>query len=474
MRCKSMLKTVALAISGVMTLATVLWAQPVGGPGAPWRGAGPQPCFGADGGVLQCAPAPRVVAIRAGRLFDSKTGRMLTNQVVLLLGERITEVGPAAQVKIPAGAQVIDLGQTTVLPGLIDGHTHMFNTPKPNMTRETSTLIALQNTQADLRAGFTAVRDMSTHGNGYSDVDIRNAINSGLVEGPRAQVSTRGIVWGAPAGNASTAGSGRGGAQVNPLASAVVHSVEEARAAVRDQISHGADWIKLFPAGNYSFTATGQDEYQVTYPMPVLQALIDETHALGHKTACHVYGGEGQKNAIIAGCDTIEHGFGLNQEQVNMMVAKGLYYDPTLVRYSEPYIDDTDKKNTGGKYRIIPIFEKAASMAAATKGIKVMMGSGVDGSTYVHGTQALDFEALVKRAGLSPARAIQAATTINAEVLGWQDQIGSIEKGKYADMVAVTGDPLQDITELQRVKFVMKGGKIVRNDLAQGAMSSTR
>jgi imidazolonepropionase-like amidohydrolase len=261
---------------------------------------------------------------------------------------------------------------------------------------------------------------------------------------------------------------------VNPLASAVVHSVEEARAAVRDQIAHGADWIKLFPAGNYSFTATGKDEYQLTYPLPVLQALIDETHQLGHKTACHVYGGEGQKNAIIAGCDTIEHGFGLNQEQVNMMVAKGLYYDPTLVRYTEPYMDDIDKKNTGGKFRIIPIFEKAASMAAATKGIKVMMGSGVDGSTYPHGTQALDLEWLVKRAGLSPARAIQAATTIDAEVLGWQDQIGSIEKGKYADMIAVSGDPVQDITELQRVKFVMKGGKIVRNDLAQGAMISTR
>jgi imidazolonepropionase-like amidohydrolase len=199
----------------------------------------------------------------------------------------------------------------------------------------------------------------------------------------------------------------------------------------------------------------------------VLQALIDETHRLGKKAACHVYGGEGQKNAIIAGCDTIEHGFGLNQEQLNMMAAKGLYYDPTLVRYTEPYMDDTDARNTGGKYRIIPIFEKAASMAAATKGIKVMMGSGADGSTYAHGTQALDFEALVKRAGLTPARAIQAGTTINAEALGWQDRIGSIDKGKYADLIAVSGDPLADITELQRVKFVMKGGKIIKNEITK-------
>jgi imidazolonepropionase-like amidohydrolase len=297
---------------------------------------------------------------------------------------------------------------------------------------------------------------MSTHGNGYGDIAIRDAINEGRIDGPRYQVSTLGIVWGASPRNPS--------APENPLASTVVRSIEEARAAVREQIDHGADWIKLYPAGGYSFSATGQDQYQVTYPLPVLQALIDETHRLGKKAGCHVYGGEGQKNAIIAGCDTIEHGFGLNQEQIDMMVAKGLYYDPTIVRYIEPYMDDNDAKNTGGKYRIIPIFEKAAAMAAATKGLKVMMGSGADGSTYAHGSQALDFEALVKVAGLTPASAIQSGTVINAQVLGWQDQIGSIDKGKYADLIAVAGDPMADITELQRVKFVMKGGKVIRND----------
>jgi imidazolonepropionase-like amidohydrolase len=240
--------------------------------------------------------------------------------------------------------------------------------------------------------------------------------------------------------------------------------VEDARAAVRDQIAHGADWIKLFPAGAYSFSPTGQDQYVVTYPLPVLQALIDETHKLGKKAGCHVYGGEGQKNAIIAGCDTIEHGFGLNQEQIDMMAAKGLYYDPTLVRYTEPYMDDVDEKATGGKFRIIPIFEKAATMAAATKGIQVMMGSGVDGSTFAHGTQALELEALVKLSGLTPVRAVQSATMINSKALGWQDRIGSVDKGKYADLVAVSGDPTADITEIQRVNFVMKGGKIIRND----------
>jgi imidazolonepropionase-like amidohydrolase len=435
----------------VLLSVTAVWAQ------APWRGAGPQPCVGADGGVFKCPPAARTIAIRAGHLFDSKTGQMLASQVVILSGDRITEVGPQAQVKIPAGAEVIDLGQATVLPGLIDAHTHMFNTRGPKGTTEASMLIAVQNVQNDLRAGFTAARDMSTHGNGYGDVAIRDAINQGRIDGPRYQVSTRGIVWGATPADPEKPD--------NPLTSAVVRSVEDARAAVRDQVAHGADWIKLFPTGAYSFSPSGEALFQLTYPMPVLQALIDETHRLGKKAGCHVYGGEGQKNAIIAGCDTIEHAFGLDQAQASMMVQKGLYYDPTFVRYLEPYMDDNDAKSTGGKYRMIPIFEKAVQLAAATKGMKIMMGSGADGSTYAHGTQGLDFEALVKRGGLTPVRAIQAATTINAEVLGWSDQIGSIEKGKYADLIAVSGDPLSDITELQRVRFVMKGGKVIRNDV---------
>jgi imidazolonepropionase-like amidohydrolase len=398
-----------------------------------------------------------VIAVRAGRLFNSKTGQMLTKQVVVLAGERITEVGPESQVKIPAGTQIIDLSQATVLPGMIDAHTHMFNTRGPKGTTEASMLIAVQNAQADLRAGFTTARDMSSHGNGYGDVAIRDAINQGRIDGPRYQVSGRGIVWGAAPPNPA--------APDNPLASNVIRSAEEGRAAVREHVEHGVDWIKLFPTGAYSFDAAGQAHYVLTYPMPVLQALIDETHRLGKKSACHVLGGEGQKNAIVAGCDTIEHAYGLDQEQANLMVAKGLFYDPTLQRYIEPYMDDNDAKNTGGKYRMIPIFEKAVAMAAATKGMKIMVGSGADGSTYAHGTQALDFEMLVKHGGLTPVRALQGGTIVNAEALGWQDQIGSIDKGKYADLVAVSGDPLADITELQRVKFVMKSGKVIKNDL---------
>jgi imidazolonepropionase-like amidohydrolase len=449
-------KLITLGLFASAALVAPLQAQEGGGRNAPWRGAGAPPCYGSDGGSNKCAPAPGTIAIRAGRLFDSKSAQMLTDQVVLLEGERITAVGPEGQVKIPAGAQVIDLRQATVLPGLVDAHTHMFNPPKPGMSRETSTLIAIQNLQADLRAGFTTARDMSTHGNGYGDVDIRNAINEGRIDGPRYKVSGRGIVWGAAPATAPA----------NPLTSNVVRSVEEARAAVREHVEHGVDWIKLFPTGAYSFSPTGEPQYVLTYPMPVLQALTDEAHLLGHKVGCHVYGGEGEHNAIIAGCDTIEHAFGLDQAEADMMVAKGLAYDPTLVRYTEPYMDDNDAKSTGGKYRMIPIIEHAVTMAAATKGLRIMVGSGVDGATFPHGTQGLEFEGLVKQAHMGAARVIQSGTLVNAEVLGWQDQIGSLEKGKYADIVAVAGDPVADISELQRVQFVMKGGRIIRYDLS--------
>jgi imidazolonepropionase-like amidohydrolase len=324
-------------------------------------------------------------------------------------------------------------------------------------------LVAIQNLQADLQAGITTARDMSSHGNGFGDVEIRNAITMGDLEGPRFQVSGRGIRWdpNPPKG------------PENPLDYQMIRSADEGRAAVREQVAKGVDWIKLFPTGAYSFTPTGEAQYVLMYPLPVLQAIIDEAHSLKRKTACHAFGGDGLQFAITAGCDSIEHGYGLTQAQLNEMSKKGLYYDPTLMRYTAPFMDDNDAKSTGGKFRMTPIFENAVSMAAKTAGLKIMVGSGVDGSTFVHGTQALEFAGLVKR-GMTPAAAIQSGTIVNAEAMGWKDSVGSVTKGKFADLVAVSGNPVTDITELQRVKFVMKGGRVIRNDLTAAAQTGTR
>ena len=414
------------------------------------------------------AQAPQVVAVRAGHLFDSKSGQMMTNQIVLVEGDKITEVGAADRVQIPTGAQLIDLSQATVLPGLIDAHTHVYSSlsagARVNTTKEAWTLMAIGNAQTTLRAGFTTVRDVGTHGEGYGDVDVRNAINRGLFQGPRMQVSTRGI---------GASGSDYIGTQGINITGGNqdIHGVDQAREVVREQIHYGADWIKVFPTAGYSFGPDGELIVEPTFTLAELEAIVDEAHRHHRSVAAHSYGGEGLRNSILAGVDCIEHGQGLDDSEVNMMVQKHIYYDVTGYRYTMPEIAENDRKNTGGKYSIIPIFEKNFKNALS-KGVKVVFGSGVDGTAgdprssgpYNHGTQALDFIWLVNH-GMSAAAAIQSATIVDAEMLGWQDRIGSLQKGKFADMIAVSGDPLKDISELQRVKFVMKGGQVVRNDL---------
>ena len=418
--------------------------------------------------ISSWAQAPRSSAIRAGRLFDSKSGNMLTNQVVLIEGDKISDAGAADKIQIPAGAQVIDLSQATVMPGFVDAHTHVYSSlsagARVNTTKEAWTLMAVENALTTLRAGFTTGRDVGTHGEGYGDVDVRNAIDRGIIDGPRLQVSTRGI----GASGSDYIGSPEvtitGGNQT-------IHGPENAREVVREQIRYGADWIKVFPTGAYSFGRDGELFVDPTFTLPELEAIVDEAHRHHRKVAAHAYGGEGLRYSVMAGVDCIEHGQGLDDEEIAMMIQKGIYYDVTGYRYTMPEIAEADRKNTGGKYSIIPIFEKNFKNALA-KGVKIAWGSGVDGTAndprssgpLLHGTQATEFTWLVNH-GMKAAAAIQAATMVDATMMGWEDKIGSIEKGKYADIVAVSGDPLKDITELEHMKFVMKGGKVYRNDL---------
>ena len=403
---------------------------------------------------------PPVVAVRAGRMFDSKTGQLLAKQVVLIQGERIMEVGPEDQVKIPAGAQVIDLSQATVLPGLIDGHSHVYESlsadERVNTSKEAWTLMAVKDARIDLLAGFTTMRDCATHGEGYGDVDVRNAINKGIIQGPRLQVSTRGI------GGSGSNYIGVPGINLTGGQETVTGPVE-ARAAVREQIRYGADLIKIFPAGGYSFSPTGELYVEPMLTLEEVQAVVDEAHLHHRRVAAHAYGGEGLRNSVLAGVDTIEHGQALDESEMTMMKQKGIYWDVTGYRYSLPEIVAHDRKETGGKYDLPSIFAKTFQRGLSM-GVTIMLGSGVDGTPYAHGDQWTEFEWLVNH-GMAPAKVLQAATIVDAEAMGWQDDIGSLEKGKYADLVAVSGDPLKDITEIHRMKFVMKGGKVVKDDL---------
>lgn len=415
--------------------------------------------------AAQAQTAP-VIAIRAGHLFDSKSGKLLSNQVILVKEEKIVAVGAADSMQIPPDAQIIDLSKNTVLPGLIDGHTHIFGfgmdgvqsggppyASPINDTREYRTLLALANAQKDLRAGFTTLRDLMSHGGGYADVDIKKAINRGYFSGPRLQVSTMGLV--------ATGEGILGSPEVNlPHNYQTVDGPWAARQAVREQIHYGADWIKFHSTSDYEFEPNGELFSEPTFTKEEVEAIVDEAHRHGKKAACHAFGGEGLRNCVEAGADTIEHAIELDPATADAIKKKGIYMELTAYHYSFSEYTSRDAKSTGGKYSLQAMREKSGRLAIS-RGLKISFGSGV--GPFPHGTQAMEFTYLVKY-GMTPSQAIQAATTVAAEMMGWQNKIGSIEKDKFADIIAVSGDPLQDITELQRVKFVMKGGKVIRDD----------
>jgi imidazolonepropionase-like amidohydrolase len=403
--------------------------------------------------------------VRAGKLLDVRSGKILDNQILIIRGARIDRIAPATE-SIPASAKVVDLSHATVLPGLIDCHTHIMLADTDNSHYEDfllkdsyqyRTILATLNVKRDLEAGFTAMRDVETEGAMYSDVDVRNAINQGLIPGPRLKVATRGL--------SSTGGYELEGysPQVKvPSGVQLVDGPYEARKAVREQFNYGADLIKMYGNDRYRFLPDGQIKSVANFSFEEVQAIVDEARLKGIKVACHAYDGPGLHYCIDAGVASIEHGIQLDDDAIRKMVANGTYLVPTLQVYCCA-LEKGDLAMTGGKTSRLAIHEVSFKKALAA-GVKIAFGT--DAGSFPHGTQAIEFEWMT-RYGMSPLDAIRSATINAADLLGWSDDVGSLDPGKYADLIAVDSNPLQDIKQLEHVKFVMKGGEVVRNDYAK-------
>jgi imidazolonepropionase-like amidohydrolase len=422
--------------------------------------------FGITAPIAKAADISTATYVRAGKLLDVRSGKMLNDQVIVIRGDRIERFAASGEVQIPAGAITVDLTRATVLPGLIDCHTHIMLSDTDNshyddillkQSWQYRTILATLNVKHDLEAGFTAMRDVETEGAMYSDVDVRNAINQGLIPGPRLKVATRGI--------STTGGYGLEGYSPEvtvPIGVQIIDSPSEARKAVREQFNYGADLIKIYGTDRYSFLPDGKELSVADFSLEEVQAIVDEARLKGLKVACHAYDGPGLHYCIDAGVASIEHGIQLDDDAIRKMVAKGIYLVPTLYVYCCA-LEKSDLAMSGGKTSRLAIHEVSFRKALAA-GVKIAFGT--DAGPFPHGTQAIEFEWMT-RYGMTPLQAIQAATIHAADLMGWADQIGAIEPGKFADMIAVDESPLADIKQLEHVRFVMKGGAVVRNDYAK-------
>jgi len=404
--------------------------------------------------------APKKIAIRAGRLIDGKSNTPTTNALILIEGDRIASVTPGGAA--PAGVEVIDLSKSTLLPGLVDTHTHLllngditaddYDTQLLKESIPYRAVLGARNARIALDHGFTTMRDLETEGAMYADVDIRTAIANGEVPGPRMQVATRAMT---PTGMYPLLG--YSWELKVPTGVQYVDGVDGARKAVREQVMFGADWIKYYSDRRYHFEADGVLHSMVNFTDEEAKAIVEETHRLGKKVAAHAIGSDGIAAALRAGVDSIEHGDGLTDALIDELVKKGVYWVPTITvgAYVAP--------GRGGDWTKMVDLEKAAFQKALKKGVKIAMGTDAGGFDWKGLNQAKEFEYYVEY-GMTPMQAIRSGTVVPAELLGWSDKVGTIEAGKWADLVAVSGDPLKDITELQRVKFVMKAGAVYKNE----------
>jgi len=406
--------------------------------------------------------APKRIAIRAGRLIDGKSEKPLENPLILVEGDRIASV--TARGNAPAGVQVIDLGNATVLPGFIDAHTHLLlhgdTTPEEydaQLLKESipyRAILAARNAQIALSHGFTAMRDLETEGAMYADVDVKKAIASGEVPGPRLQVATRAMT---PTGMYPLLD--YSWELKMPTGVQYVDGVDGARKAVREQVMYGADWIKYYSDGRVRFDADGRLHSRVIFTDEEARAIVDESHRLEKKVAAHAIGSDGIAAALRAGVDTIEHGDGLTDELMDEMVRKGVYWVPTIT------VDrNLAAGSTGEFWKKTFNLQRENFSKAIQKRVKIALGTDAGGFDWKKVNQAKEFEYYVEY-GMTPMQAIRTGTSVAAELLGWSETAGTVEAGKWADLVAVGGDPLKDITELQNVKFVMKSGAIFKDEL---------
>ena len=413
--------------------------------------------------IVAAGQATTRIAIRAGKLIDGRGETPLENALIQVEGDRIISV--TAGGSAPSGMEVVDLANATVLPGFIDVHTHLLlqgdvtsEEYDAQLLKESipyRAILAARNAQIGLSHGFTAMRDLETEGAMYADVDLKKAIANGEVPGPRMQVATRAMT---PTG-------------MYPLLSyswelkmptgvQYVDGVDGARKAVREQVMYGADWIKYYSDRREHFGPDGRLHSSVNFTDEESRAIVEEAHRLGKKVAAHAVGSEGIAAALRAGVDTIEHGDGLTDVLMDEMARRGVYWVPTLtVDRNLAAVGDVFWKKTFDLQR--ENFAKAIQ-----KGVKIALGTDAGGFDWKKVNQAKEFEYYVQY-GMTPMQAIRAGTSVASELLGWSETAGTVEAGKWADLVAVSGNPLKDITELQKVKFVMKGGVIFKNELGK-------
>lgn len=407
--------------------------------------------------------------IRAGTLIDGKSDKPRHDQVIVVHGNRIERVTDSASAEIPSGATVIDLSKATLLPGLIDCHTHIFLQGEgpaqggydANILNAPLALRAARATVAARRAleqGFTTLRDVETEGAGYGDVGIKQAIEQGYIPGPRLFVSTRAI---------STTGGypleGYAPELDMPKGAQIVDGPVEARKAAREQLDHGADWIKVYMTHRSWVGKNGELVSQPTLTVEELRAVVDETHGWGKKVACHAYGGIGLHRALDGGCDSIEHGLDLDDAAISQMLKQGTWYVPTISAYYHDWAPADTPAGQRDRLRVAvhePSFKKAMKA-----GVKIAFGTDMGGIPWSEPI-AQEFPRMVEL-GMPPMDAIQGATSRAATMLEMDGKLGVVAPGAFADMIAVSGDPLQDIKTLESVQFVMKDGKVFRSESGQ-------